>query len=254
MRFKIGCAQLEAVNGDVKANLSRIDDGAGQAAKAGCRLVVFPELMTTGYGQPEAVAAMAEPIPGPVSDLLSAIARDHEIALAVGLPEREDNLRYNTMLLIGPDGKEINRYRKVHLWDTERGWATPGERFPVADLDGISTGMWICYDSRFPEAGRAIARQGGNLGLVATAWLGPADEWELAIRSRAMDNGMFVAASVLMGKSFNGVSLIVDPHGRVLARGTEGETGIVTAEIDTEASRRFMERVPLLDDVRPEVY
>lgn len=254
MRIKIGCAQLETENGDVKTNLSRIDEMAREAKEAGCSLVVFPELATTGYGRPEAVASMAEPIPGPASSVLAAIAGDQEIAMAVGVAEEAEGNRHNSMLLLGPEGKELGRYRKVHLWDTEKGWARAGETFPVFSWDGLRIGMWICYDSRFPETARSLAKKQAQLGLVSTAWLGPADEWELAIRSRAMDNGIFVAASALLGKAFHGVSLIVDPHGRILAAGEPGRTELVQAEIDTEESPRFRERVPLLDDLRPEAY
>lgn len=254
MKIKIGCAQLECINGDLKTNLSRIDRLTGEARAQGCSLVVFPELVTTGYSRPERVAAMAEPIPGPASEVLAAIAADQGIALAAGLPEEEGAHRFNTLLLLGADGKELGRYRKVHLWETEKSWARPGDGFPVVDWGGVRTGLWNCYDCRFPEAGRAVARKGAVLALAPAAWLGPADEWELAVRARAMDNGIFVAASALLGKNFHGVSMIVDPHGTVLARGREGEDGVVSVEIDLEEVGRFRKRLPLLDHLRPEAY
>ncbi len=254
MRIKIGCAQLETENGDVKTNLSRIDQMTRKAKDAGCSVVVFPELATTGYGRPEAVASMAEPIPGPMSRVLAAIAGEQEIALAVGMAEEAEGERFNSMLLLGPDGTELGRYRKVHLWDTEKGWAKPGGEFPVFSWNGCRIGMWICYDSRFPETARSLAKKEVEIGLVSTAWLGPADEWELAIRSRAMDNGIFVAASALLGTPFHGVSLIVDPHGKVIASGEPGKTELVVAEIDTGEAVRFRERVPLLKDLRPDAY
>lgn len=250
----LACAQLEAVVGDVKTNLARLDGLMNEAAEKDCDLVVFPELVTCGYGKPESVAALAEPIPGPVSEILAAMARDHGVGMAVGLPELDGNKRYNSLLLLGPDGEERCRYRKVHLWDTERGWATEGVRFPVVDYQSVKTGMWICYDSRFPETGRALAKQDACLGLVATAWLGPEEEWTLAIRSRALDNGMFVAASALLGKPFHGESLIVNPHGTILAQGVPGEAGLILAEIDPAVRESFYARVPLLKDIRPETY
>ena len=119
-------------------------------------------------------------------------------------------------------------------------------------------GSWICYDSRFPEAARTLARAGASLALVGSAWFGPADEWELAIRSRALDNGIFVAGASVLGafgpSPFHGVSLIVDPHGRVLARGREGVEEIITADYDDEAVSSFRGRLPLLADLRPGTY
>ncbi|MBL4575068.1 MAG: carbon-nitrogen hydrolase family protein, partial [Opitutaceae bacterium] len=214
MKKRIACAQMTAVNGDRAENLSRIEKLVKEAAQSKCHVVVFPELATVGYGEPEANAASAEAIPGPTSQTLSRMAKENKIAVAIGMPELDEvsGIRYNTMLLIGADGEEVFRYHKVHLWTREKAWAQPGEDFPVKEWESIPTGMWVCYDSRFPEAARSIALAGGKLSLVATAWLGPSDEWELAIRSRAMDNGIFVAASALQGEPFYGPSLIVDPH------------------------------------------
>jgi (R)-amidase len=158
------------------------------------------------------------------------------------------------MLLLDAAGREVLRYRKVHLWDTEKTWATPGDAFPVAQWEGVTVGQWICYDSRFPEAARSLARAGARLALAGAAWLGPAEEWELALRSRAMDNGIFVAGSVHLGRAFHGTALIVDPHGTVLARGEPGREEVIHAEIDLELITRFHARLPLLQHLQPEAY
>jgi predicted amidohydrolase len=256
MKKRIACAQMTAVNGDLMRNLSQIEGQVKEAAKSECDVIIFPELATVGYGEPEANAASAETIPGQTSLALSGMAKENKIAIAIGMPELDavSNIRYNTMLLIGSDGEEVFRYHKVHLWTREKNWAQPGEDFPVKEWENIPTGMWVCYDSRFPEAARSIALAGGKLSLVATAWLGPTDEWELAIRSRAMDNGIFVAASALQGEPFYGPSLIVDPHGKILSQGVEGENGIIFADIEINEVAEFAERVPLLEDRQPETY
>lgn len=256
MKKRIGCAQFAAVNGDIPANLEKIESLAREGAGDGVELVVFPELAVTGYIRPEKIVSFVEPIPGPVTQRLCDIAREHNVALAVGLAEKDEaeGVNYNTMLFIDAKGQEVSRYRKVHLWDTERVWAVPGKDFPVEAWEEVPVGMWICYDSRFPEAARSIAKGGGKLALVATAWLGPAPEWELAIRSRAMDNGIFVAGSALLGPDFHGVSLIANPHGQVLAQGREGEDMVVAADIELEVAEKFLARVPLLDHLRQDAY
>ena len=234
--------------------MTRIDEMASEASNGGAKIVVFPELITTGYLSPEAIAPLAESIPGPTTSRLAEIARSHDISMDVGIAEKTDSARYNTMLLIGPDGGELLRYHKVHLWDTERKWADPGDRFDVVESDGVKLGMWICYDTRFPEAARSLAISGAELALVGSAWLGPSDEWELAICSRAMDNGIFVAASALQGQEYRGGSLIVDPHGVVIARGNEGEETVVFADVDLAVASEFRERVPLLSHLRHDAY
>jgi predicted amidohydrolase len=118
--------------------------------------------------------------------------------------------------------------------------------------------MWICYDTRFPEAARVLALEGATLCLAATAWFGPADEWELAIRARAMDNGIFTAGAALQGEALGmplrGASIIVDPHGRILAQAREGADGVITAQYDEESVLSFRARLPLLEHRRPSAY
>lgn len=256
MSLRIGCAQYTAINGDVSANLATITRLAKQSAQDNVSLMVLPELGITGYGQPEKVAAAAEPIPGPISEQLSAIAQQHGLAIAAGIAEKDEQtgLKHNTMLLLDENGREILRYRKVHLWDTEKSWATPGTGFPVATLDEVQVGLIICYDSRFPEAVRSLAKHKAQLVLSCAAWFGPDEEWELALRSRAMDNGIFVAGSVLNGPHFHGVSLIANPHGQIIAQGKPGEETVVSANIELDVMRNFHERVPLLEHLQPESY
>jgi predicted amidohydrolase len=254
--MRIACAQTSCHPGNVAANLRRIDSLAARVAAAGADLLVFPELMTTGYAEPAVVAPLAQPIPGPVSREIARMARAHRIALAVGLPERSALKTdcFNTLLLIDADGHERLRYRKVHLWDSERAWACGGDAFPVHQLGDLRLGANICYDVRFPEGARSLALAGAQLMLLPTAWLGPVAEWELAVRSRAMDNGIFVAASAVQGNPFRGSSLIVDPHGTIIARGEPDDDGWIMAAIDTATVREFHRRIPLLQDRQPERY
>ncbi len=256
MTLRIGCAQYTAINGDASANLATISRLAEQATADNVSLLVLPELGVTGYGKPDMVAAAAEPIPGPISQQLSAIAREHRLAIAGCIAEKNEQtgLKHNTMLLHDEDGMEILRYRKVHLWDTEKSWATPGTGFPVATLQDTQIGMIVCYDSRFPESVRSLAKNGAQLALSCAAWFGPDEEWELALRSRAMDNGIFVAGSVLLGPHFRGVALIANPHGKILAQGKPGEDSVVIANIDLDVMKEFHARVPLLEHLKPNSY
>lgn len=253
--FRLACAQYAAKNGDPAANLTRIARLAADAAAADAKLLVLPELAVSGYVRPELVPGLAEPIPGPASEALATLARQHDLAIAAGLAERESDGRLrNTMLLLDAAGNELLRYHKVHLWDTEAAWASAGDKLPVANLGDLTIGQWICYDTRFPEAARTLARAGAQLALVAAAWLGPAAEWELALRSRAMDNGIYTAGAVHLGPHFHGTALIVDPHGTVIARGEPGRDQIITADVDPAVLANFHARIPLLRHLRPETY
>jgi predicted amidohydrolase len=191
-----------------------------------------------------------------VSERLGKIARTCGLALAVGLPELDptNGQRHNTLLLLDACGREQFRYRKVHLWDSEKAWAQAGTEFPVRPFGGLRIGATVCYDVRFPEGARSLALAGAEIILLAAAWLGPVDEWELAVRSRALDNGVFVVASAMQGEPYLGSSLIVDPHGAVLARGEPETEAVLVAHLDPDLVRRFRDEVPLLRDRRPESY
>jgi 5-aminopentanamidase len=239
-KLRIGCAQYTARHGDAQNNLSTIEQLVIAAAKDAVELLVLPEMAVTGYAKPEIIVAAAEPIPGPTSNQLGAFAIQHDVAIAAGLVEKDPTtgLMHNTMLLLDRNGIEVLRYRKVHLWDTETGWAAPGTSFPVAKIYEVKVGMWICYDTRFPESARSLAKNGA----------------QLALRSRAMDNGIFVAGSAQLGRSFYGVSMIIDPHGRIMAQGDPLKDMIISADVELDEIAKFHQRVPLLKHLQPDSY
>jgi predicted amidohydrolase len=255
----IACAQFRAVPGDHRANLATMAGQAREAAARGAGLVVFPELALTGYLAGPELRGLAVELSSPQVAAARQAARDASIAMAFGFAERAaDGRLHDSMCYVDRTGAVRSIYRKVHLFGAEGQWAAAGEGFECFDADGIACGMWICYDTRFPEAARVLALEGATLCLAATAWFGPADEWELVVRARAIDNGIFTAGAALQGESLGmplrGASAIVDPHGRLLAQAREGAVEVITAEYDDEAVRSFRARLPLLDHRRPSAY
>jgi 5-aminopentanamidase len=259
MKSVLACGQFAPADGSISDNIRRIRALSRQAAALGAARLVLPELCLCGYPSAAEARRRAVRADGPEMSEVAACARENALALCLGFAElTPPGTLHNSTAYFDRTGSLRLVYRKVHLWVTEKAWAEPGSGFPVVTDGGVSLGMWICYDSRFPEAARTLARAGASLALVGSAWFGPAEEWDLAIRSRAMDNGIFVAgASVLgafAGAPFHGGSLIVDPHGRVLAHGREGVEEVITAEYDEEAVSSFRARLPLLGDLRPGAY
>ncbi|MGA2613421.1 MAG: carbon-nitrogen hydrolase family protein [Spirochaetia bacterium] len=217
MSVVIACAQLACAPGDIPRNTARMTEMTAQAARMGARVLVFPELCLSGYLAPSAAMRLAIPADGPDISKLRAAAKETGVALCFGFPERAPDGLYNSMAFLDRSGAPPIVYRKIHLWVTERGWAAEGKQLVSFGMDGLRCGMWICYDCRFPEAARALALGGVRLAFVGSAWFGPAAEWELAARARALDNGIFVAAAAVQGRfgdaAFHGASLVVDPHG-----------------------------------------
>ena len=259
MKLKIACGQFAPVSGDIARNAALMRSLAADAAGARACLLVLPELCLCGYPAPGEARSRAVRAEGPEIARLGDCAREKGIAMAFGFAESTPGgALHNSMAFVDSCGRLAAVYRKVHLWTTEKAWAEPGGSFDAFDALGQRLGMWVCYDSRFPEAARRLARAGATLALVGSAWFGPAEEWELALRSRALDNGIFVAGAAALGSfgkaPFRGESLVVDPHGTVLARARRRKQGIITADYDFAAVEAFRSRLPLLADLRPDCY
>jgi predicted amidohydrolase len=256
--IRVACGQFAPEAGATGRNVARMIALAGEARAEGCEIIVFPELITTGYLAPDLIPPLAEPLSGPTVAALADAARDLGIAIAFGMAERVGDACYNSMVALGAQGGVVGVYHKVHLWDTERLWAEPGVDMPTFDLGGAVCAGWICYDTRFPELARLAALRGAKVGLISTAWLGPGDEWRLAVRARALDNGMFVAGSDIISYDPTlrcyGRSLIVDPHGAVLAESEPEQEGIIWAELEAASQEAQRGRVPLLEHRRPTLY
>ena len=258
--FHIACGQFEAAAGYKARNIARMTSHAAEARERGCELILFPELIVTGYLPVAEIEPLVEPVAGPSVRALCEQARKLGIALAFGLAELDETSgqRYNSLVVVDREGQVAGVYRKMHLWATEKTWARGGDRAVTFDVAGVRCSGWICYDTRFPELARLARLGGADVSLVATAWLGPGEEWELSLRARALDNSMFVAGadiiSTIPGLRCRGLSLIVGPTGNVLARAEPGQEGIIHAVLADQQLAAQRGRVPLLRDRRPELY
>ena len=259
-RIRIACGQFDAKPGDKGHNLAKMEAQIAEAGRRGCRIIVFPEMAVTGYLPETEMPALAEPLEGACVSRISSWAKQNGISVVFGYPELDEkkNIRYNSFVIANDEGDIATVYRKIHLWDTEAEWAEPGTEVPVVPLAGALVSGWICYDTRFPEMGRLAYLKGAEVCLVPTAWLGPADEWILAVRARALDNALFVAGSDLINKlpglECGGHSLIVDPKGRIIALAEAGVDTVIDAELDPAIFDSQRSRLPIMRDRRTELY
>ncbi|NLS77911.1 MAG: carbon-nitrogen hydrolase family protein [Chloroflexi bacterium] len=256
----IACGQFAPEPGDKAKNVAQMIRQATEARAVGCELILFPELVVTGYLEPEQIRPLAEPLTGPSVESLGAAARKLGIAIAFGFAEVDEGegALHNSLAVLDREGSVAGVYRKMHLWATEKLWAKPGARATTFDLGDVRCGGWICYDTRFPELARLLALSGTDVGLVSTAWLGPGDEWKLALRARALDNSMFVAGADIISYDpvlrCYGLSMIVGPKGNVLAEAKPEQEGIIHAVLKGQDLLAQRKRVPLLADRRPGLY
>lgn len=257
---------------DKAANVEKALSLVEAAAQQGAKLVALPETFHC-RGPNELKFATAEPIPGPLSRTLAETAERLGIYLLAGsFNERTDDPTdkrlYNTSLFFAPDGSLLASYRKIHLFDVEINGQfvaressrnRPGRDIVAADTPFGTMGMTICYDLRFPELYRALALSGAVVTFVPSNFAVHTgrDHWEVLLRARAIENGMFVVAPATIGKAGGsdafGRSMVVDPWGTVLACAPDTE-GVTIATIDLERVQTVRQSLPGLRHRRPDIY
>ncbi|WP_211103772.1 carbon-nitrogen hydrolase family protein [Skermanella pratensis] len=256
--LRLALLQMEALAGDIAANLDRIAAAAEMAAAAGAACLLAPELALTGYGAGAAIRDLAEPADGAQVAGLSAIAARTGVAVVCGFAEAAGGAVYNSAAAVLADGSR-HVYRKLHLYgDYEKRLFRPGEAAPaVFPLGGLKAGLLICYDVEFPEMVRHLAASDADLILVPTAL--PASEHagfiaRSIIPVRAFENQVFVAYANHAGRdaafAYAGLSGIAAPDGSDLARAPASGPHLLVADIDPAAFGDARAANPYLIDRR----
>ncbi len=279
----IRATAIQCTPGAVKAdNLAMMRALIGAAELGGQHdLVSLPEMWTClgadratklaqGETLPPPGAPMDEACCGPAFRFLSETARQYGITLHGGsIGERVGDTLFNTTLVFGPDGLELARYRKIHLFDAvtpsgqgyrESSLFGAGDRPVTCSLaagDGTLTlGLSVCYDLRFPELFLALRRAGAEIILVPSAFTVETgrDHWEVLLRARAIETQCWIVAAATVGTHHDGAgrpretyghSLICDPWGKVSACLRDG-AGAVSAILDRSILDRVRAAMPVL--------
>ena len=256
MRYTAAAVQFEPGFGDREKNIEQLVRLTAQAARAGARLVVLPEMGTTGYRfrSREEIAPYVELVPaGPTVQRFAELAAELHIYIVVGLPEIEPSTGafYNTAALVGPHGY-IGQYRKTHAYTDETRWARDGDLgIPVFATDLGRIAMLICMDADYFEPARVAALAGADVIAFPTNWENDQTPW----RARALENGVYMICANRWGEErgtrFCGHSAVIDPRGSALNLLSAGE-GLVLAEVDLDLARAA--RTVALSGRRPDQY
>ncbi len=249
-QFEAAVLEFEPALGKKSQNIERLEQDVRQAFEHGAKLVVTPEMATTGYhfSQRAEIADLVETIPGPTTERLQRIARHFDGYVVVSLPERDarTDLYYIAAAVVGPDGV-LGKYRKSHLWQQEEFWAARGNLgLPVFDTPLGRIGILICMDIVFAETSSVIAAQGADILVVPT---NSSAQTVSLMQGIAALNRLHVVGANRAGteKSFHmpGASGIWGPDGRVIARSNAtdrvaGNTRFVYGKVSkrTRAKRR----------------
>ncbi len=258
----VAAVQMDARLNEMEDNLSRMAEWIARvASEQRVDLIVFPELVTTGYECGARFTEWAQRIPGPSTHCIAQRAREFGVHVVFGMAVRErvETILYNSAVVIGPDGETLGVYHKVHLKGEERLLFRGGYRFPVFETGFGWLGVLLGWDLLFPEAARVLALSGAELLAVPAAWEQPLrEEWRIVTRARALENTFFLVAANRVGKEvtyeFVGDSMILGPRGQVFASLDEPTEGYVVARIDLEEVRRQREELQVLQARQPNSY
>jgi N-carbamoylputrescine amidase len=278
--LKVGLVQSSTTD-DKAHNLKKAIDGIRDAASRGARVICLQELFVGPYFcqvEDAALFDLAEPIPGPTSQAIAAVARELGVSVLTSLFERRAaGLYHNTLVTLGPDGSELGRYRKMHIPDDplffEKFYFTPGDLgFQVHHTPEAQVGPLVCWDQWYPEGARLTALKGAEILFYPTAigvqpyekeqW-GSAQlaAWQTMQRAHAIANGVFVVAVNRCGHEgpkdggidFWGHSFVADPFGIVLCEAGEGEE-VLVCELDLGRIEQVRRWWPFLRDRRIDAY
>jgi N-carbamoylputrescine amidase len=287
-KYRAGLVQMSC-GPDPDANLDKAVDRVREAAREGAEVICLPELFRAQYFcQREDIALfdLAEPIPGPSTERLSAVVREEKVVVIASLFERRAaGLYHNTAAVLQRDGSLAGLYRKMHIPDDplyyEKFYFTPGDLgFKAFDTAVGKIGTLVCWDQWYPEGARLTALQGANLLFYPTAigWH-PAEKeqfghaqyeaWQTIQRAHAIANGVYVAAVNRVGHEYGDVrgnraegpglefwggSFLADPFGRVIAKAAHDKEEILVGEIDLHLLEDTRRNWPFLRDRRIDAY
>lgn len=286
--FRVGLIQMSC-GPDPDANLEKAAERVRDAACQGAEVICLPELFRAQYFcQREDIALfdLAEPIPGPSTEKLGAVAREEKVVVVASLFERRaPGLYHNTAAILETDGHIAGLYRKMHIPDDplyyEKFYFTPGDLgFRAFDTTAGRIGTLVCWDQWYPEGARITALQGANVLFYPTAigWhphekeeFGTAqhEAWQVIQRAHAIANGVYVAAVNRVGVEhgdvrgnrvegpgleFWGGSFLADPFGRVIAKASHDREEILIGEIDLAKMEDTRRNWPFLRDRRIDAY
>ena len=278
-KVKVGLVQMSCVK-EAQPNLQKAIAGIKDAAANGAQIVCLQELFTSLYFcdvEDYENFKLAESIPGPSTDALSAVAAELKVVIIASLFEkRAQGLYHNTTAVIDADGKYLGKYRKMHIPDDpafyEKFYFTPGDLgYKVFETKYARLGVLICWDQWYPEAARITAMMGAEILFYPTAigWATNQDEatneeqynaWQTIQRSHAVANGVHVVSVNRVGfeqddkMKFWGGSFVSNPFGKLLYLASHDKEENVVVEIDTQKTDFYRTHWPFMRDRRIDSY
>jgi predicted amidohydrolase len=261
--MRIAAAQIACTPGDVGANVRKIREFASRAKNSSVELIVFPEMVDTGYSMPVIQKHATAWREGAVPQL-QKIASEFSISIIAGVSERDGECIYNAQAFIDSTGNLVAKYHKTHLVTAapldERPVFTAGNAFASCKIDKFNVGLTICYDLRFPEVCRKLALEhGANVFINSSAWPFPRlEHLRVLALTRAIENQSYLVLANRVGRddgvSFCGTSAIIDPYGVIVAAASADREELIQADISTDVLDSVRDRMRVFEHRRRDLY
>lgn len=274
---KVGLVQMSCTDNKTE-NLQKAISNIREAAQRGAQIVCLQELFTSQYFcdvEDYENFKLAEPVPGPSTEALAAVAKDLRVVILASLFERRSpGLYHNTAAVLDADGTYLGKYRKMHIPDDpgyyEKFYFTPGDLgYQVFKTQYANLGVLICWDQWYPEAARITALMGADILFYPTAigWAVSQDEatnqeqfnaWQTIQRAHAVANGVHVVSVNRVGEEagmqFWGGSFVANPFGTILYQAGHTKEAVEVVDIDLHKSDYYRTHWPFLRDRRVDTY
>jgi N-carbamoylputrescine amidase len=242
--IRIATVILNCPVGRVADNLDHMASWVAAARKRGADLICFPEMNVTGYSTRDEIKGSAETLPGAISQSVLAMAREFKMVILSGLAEADAKGRlFASHPVITPEGV-AGTYRKIHIAPPESNVFSAGNTIPLFEIKGVIFGIQLCYDVHFPELSTHMATQGADVIFMPHA--SPRgtptkkfNSWMRHLPARAFDNSLYVVACNQTGDNqaglnFPGLSVILNPSGRIVKKNTGGKEHMIVTDLKAE--------------------
>ena len=268
-RIKLALCQMNVVD-NKEENIKTASLMIEKSVSKNADFIILPEMFNCPYSNEKFIEYGEEEQTSNTLYEISNLAKKNQVYILAGsIPEIDNDKLYNTSYLFDKQGNIIAKHRKMHLFDIdisgkitfkESDVLSAGDDFTIADTEFGKVGIGICYDIRFPEYARILAKNDADILIYPGAFnmtTGPA-HWELLFRMRALDNQVFcvgVAPALNKDASYHsyGHSIITNPWGDIIAQGDEKES-LIISEIDLDEIKKIRDELPLLKNKRDNLY